>query len=137
MSNARCSRWRPIASARLRALLQAVLLGAQWAKEEVQILGHSVPVAAAPVPREGFPVLHWLFSGNTVGVSTVAQVKRNLRDWQRTRCLFVGGAGMVSAANFNALAAGREAVMGDGKRRLRYGVCFNPEEAAAPLAPPS
>jgi len=58
------------------------------------------------VTREGFPVRHWVFPGNTVDVSTVAQVKRDLRDWQLTRCLFVGDAGMVSAANFKALAAG-------------------------------
>jgi transposase len=98
-------------------------------------------------------------------VSTVAQVKRDLRDWQLTRCLFVGDAGMVSAANLKALAAGggkylmcmpmrrgdaltqqvlaragrhrtvnerlqiKEVVIGDGERRLRYVVCFNPEEA--------
>lgn len=49
---------------------------------------------------------HWVFPGNTVDVSTVARVKRDLRDWQLTRCLFVGDAGMVSAANFKALAAG-------------------------------
>ena len=36
----------------------------------------------------------------------MAQVKRDLGDWQLTRCLFVGDAGMVSAANFLALAAG-------------------------------
>jgi transposase len=80
--------------------------------------------------------------------------------------LFVGDAGMVSAANFKALAAGggkylmcmplrrgdalteqvlaragryrtvtqrlqiKEVVIGEGERRLRYVLCFNPEEAA-------
>lgn len=63
-------------------------------------------VIGMAVTREGFPVRHWVFPGNTVDVSTVAQVKRELRDWQLTRCLFVGDAGMVSAANFKALAAG-------------------------------
>lgn len=122
-------------------------------------------VVGMAVTREGFPVRHWVFPGNTVDVSTVAQVKRDLRDWQLTRCLFVGDAGMVSAANFKALAAGggkylmcmpmrrgdalteqvlsragryrtvnerlqiKEVVIGDGERRLRYVVCFNPEEA--------
>ncbi len=47
-----------------------------------------------------------MFPGSTVDITTVAQVKRDLRDWQLTRCLFVGDAGMVSAANFKALAAG-------------------------------
>ena len=123
-------------------------------------------VVGMAVTREGFPVRHWVFPGNTVGVTTVAQVKRDLRDWQLTRCLFVGDAGMVAAANFKALAAGggkylmcvpmrrgdaltqqvlarakryrtvnerlqiKEVVIGDGERRLRYVVCFNPEEAA-------
>ena len=122
-------------------------------------------VVGLAVTREGFPVRHWVFPGNTVDVSTVAQVKRDLRDWQLTRCLFVGDAGMVSAANFKALAAGggkylmcmplrrgdklteqvlaragryrtitqrlqiKEVVIGDGQRRLRYVLCFNPEEA--------
>jgi len=123
-------------------------------------------VVGLAVTREGFPVRHWVFPGNTVDVSTVARVKRDLRDWQLTRCLFVGDAGMVSAANFQALAAGggkylmcmplrradeqiaqvlaragryrslnerlqiKEVVVGDGERRLRYVLCFNPEEAA-------
>lgn len=122
-------------------------------------------VVGLAVTREGFPVRHWVFPGNTVDVSTVAQVKRDLRDWQLTRCLFVGDAGMVSAANFKALAAGggkylmcmplrrgdalteqvlaragryrtvnerlqvKEVVIGDGERRRRYVLCFNPEEA--------
>jgi len=123
-------------------------------------------VVGLAVTREGFPVRHWVFPGNTVDVSTVARVKRDLRDWQLTRCLFVGDAGMVSAANFKALAAGggkylmcmplrrgdalteqvlaragryrtiterlqiKEVVIGEGERRLRYVLCFNPEEAA-------
>jgi hypothetical protein len=82
-----------------------------------------------------------------VDVTTVAQVKRDLRDWRLTRCLFVGDAGMVWAANFKALAeqvlarAGRcrtvserlqikEVVIGEGERRRRCVLCFNPEEAA-------
>jgi hypothetical protein len=122
-------------------------------------------VIGMAVTREGFPVRHWVFPGNTVDVTTVARVKRDLRDWQLTRCLFVGDAGMVSAANFKALAAGggkylmcvpmrrgdavteqvlsragryrivsenlqvKEVVLGDGERRTRYAVCFNPLEA--------
>jgi hypothetical protein len=129
-------------------------------------------VVGLAVTREGFPVRHWVFPGNTVDVSTVAQVKRDLRDWQLTRCLFVGDAGMVSAANFKALAAGggkylmcmplrrgdalteqvlaragryrtvtqrlqiKEVVIGDGERRLRYVLCFNPEEAVRQQASP-
>lgn len=122
-------------------------------------------VVGMAVTREGFPVRHWVFPGNTVDVSTVAQVKRDLRDWKLTRCLFVGDAGMVSAANFKTLAQGggkylmcvplrrgdaiteqvlarpgryrsvnerlqiKEVVVGEGERRRRYVLCFNPEEA--------
>jgi hypothetical protein len=63
-------------------------------------------VIGMAVTREGFPVRHWVFPGNTVDVTTVARVKQDLRGWQLTRCLFVGDAGVVSAANFHALAAG-------------------------------
>ena len=51
------------------------------------------------VTRDGFPVRHWVFPGNTVVVTTVARVKEDLRGWQLTRCLFVGDAGMVSQAD--------------------------------------
>lgn len=123
-------------------------------------------VVGLAVTREGFPVRHWVFPGNTVDVKTVARVKQDLRGWQLTRCLFVGDAGMVSAANFRALAAGggkylmcmplrrgdaltervlaragryravaenlqvKEVVLGEGERRQRYVLCFNPQEAA-------
>ncbi|MCU0503714.1 MAG: IS1634 family transposase [Anaerolineae bacterium] len=63
-------------------------------------------VIGLAVTREGFPVRHWVFPGNTVDVSTVAKVKEDLKGWQLTRCLFVGDAGMVSAANFQTLARG-------------------------------
>ena len=123
-------------------------------------------VVGLAVTREGFPVRHWVFPGNTVDVTTVAKVKADLTGWQLTRCLFVGDAGMVSAANFRALArAGgkylmampvrpgnevaeavlarpgryqsiaenlqvKEVLIGEGERRRRYAVCFNPQEAA-------
>lgn len=61
-------------------------------------------VIGLALTREGFPVRHWVFPGNTVDVTTVAKVKAELAGWQLTRCLFVGDAGMVSAANFQALA---------------------------------
>ena len=122
-------------------------------------------VIGLAVTREGFPVRHWVFPGNTVDVSTVAKVKEDLRGWQLTRCLFVGDAGMVSQANFQSLAKGggkylmampmrrgdevteavlgrpgryrqvaqnlevKEVVIGEGERRRRYAVCYNPQEA--------
>jgi len=122
-------------------------------------------VVGLAVTRDGFPVRHWVFPGNTVDVTTVARVKADLKGWQLTRCLFVGDAGMVSQANFQALAQGggkylmampmrrgdevteavlsrpgryrkvaenlevKEVIVGDGERRRRYAVCFNPQEA--------
>jgi hypothetical protein len=123
-------------------------------------------VVGLAVTRDGFPVRHWIFPGNTVDVTTVEQVKRDLQGWQLSRCVFVGDAGMVSKENLHTLARGggkyivcmpihrggeiakevisrpgryqkvadnlevKEVVVGDGERRRRYIVCYNPEEAA-------
>ena len=122
-------------------------------------------VVGLAVTRDGFPVRHWVFPGNTVDVTTVRQVKADLKEWRLGRCLFVGDAGMVSAANLKTLSLGggkyllcmpmgrgdevtrevlarpgryqvvaenlhvKDVVVGDGERRRRYAVCFNPEEA--------
>ncbi len=122
-------------------------------------------VVGLAVTRDGFPVRHWIFPGNTVDVTTVAKVKEDLKGWQLSRCVFVGDAGMVSKANLELLArAGgkyivcmpiqhggevatavvtrpgryqkvaenlevKEVTVGDGERRRRYVVCFNPQEA--------
>ncbi len=123
-------------------------------------------VVGLAVTRDGFPVRHWIFPGNTVDVTTVERVKKDLRGWQLSRCVFVGDAGMVSKANLETLARGggkyilcmpihrggevaqevitrpgryqkvaenlevKEVTVGDGERRRRYVVCYNPEEAA-------
>src|SRR3989304_139744 len=63
-------------------------------------------VVGLAVTRDGFPVRHWVFPGNTADVTTVAKVKEDLRGWQLTRCLFAGDAGMVSRANLQTLARG-------------------------------
>lgn len=39
-------------------------------------------------------------------VTTVVQVKRELREWQLGRCVFLGNAGIVSAENLRELARG-------------------------------
>lgn len=127
-------------------------------------------VVGLAVTRDGFPVRHWVFPGNTVDVTTVEKVKADLKDWQLTRCLFVGDAGMVSAANLKTLSRGggkylvcvpirrgdevthevvshpgrfkkaaenlevKEVVLGDGARRRRYVLCYNPHEAERQLA---
>jgi len=122
-------------------------------------------VIGLAVTRDGFPVRHWIFPGNRVDVTTVEQVKQDLKGWRLTRCVFVGDAGMVSKANLETLAKGggryivcmpitlggeverevmrrpgrfkkiadnlevKEVVVGEGERRRRYVVCFNPDEA--------
>jgi len=122
-------------------------------------------VVGLAVTRDGLPVRHWVFPGNTVDVTTVQRVKEDLRGWKLGRCVFVGDAGMVSAENRRTLSLGggkyilcmpwtpggevtedvvtragrysdvaenlrvKEVVVGDGERRRRYVVCFNPEEA--------
>ena len=63
-------------------------------------------VIGLAVTRDGFPVRHWVFPGNTVDVSTVERVKRELRGWRLNRCIFVGDAGMVSKSNLQSLARG-------------------------------
>jgi len=63
-------------------------------------------VVGLAVTRDGIPIRHWVFSGNTVDVTTVKQVKQELRGWKLGRCVFVGDAGMVSEANLRQLARG-------------------------------
>ena len=61
-------------------------------------------VIGLAVTRDGLPVRHWVFPGNTVDVTTVAQVKDDLRGWKLSRCVFVGDAGMVSQDNLESLS---------------------------------
>ncbi len=63
-------------------------------------------VVGLAMTRDGLPVRSWVFRGDTVDVSTVAQVKADLKGWRLTRSVFVGDAGMVSADNLKALSAG-------------------------------
>ena len=51
-----------------------------------------------------------MFPGNTVDVSTVEQVKADLKGWQLSRCVCVGDAGMVSQANLQDAVARRRQV---------------------------
>lgn len=63
-------------------------------------------VVGLAMTRDGLPVRSWVFRGDKVDVKTVAQVKRDLRGWRLTRCVFVGDAGMVSDKNLKELTAG-------------------------------
>lgn len=63
-------------------------------------------VVGLAVTRDGLPVRHWIFPGNTVDVTTVERVKRDLKGWRLGRCVFVGDAGMVSKENLKRLTRG-------------------------------
>ncbi len=122
-------------------------------------------VVALAVTREGVPVRSWVLPGNIADVSTVEQVRADLRGWDLGRALFVADAGMNSQTNRDELARAcgkyllacrmanvgeierevlskrgrytvirdnlhaKEVVVGDGERRKRYVLCYNPKEA--------
>jgi hypothetical protein len=63
-------------------------------------------VVGLAVTRDGLPVRSWVFSGQTADVTTVEQIKNDLRGWRLGRCIFVGDAGMNSVDNRRTLALG-------------------------------
>jgi hypothetical protein len=63
-------------------------------------------IVALAVTRDGMPVRSWVLPGDTADVATVARIKEDLRTWRLGRCVFVGDAGMYSAANLLALSRG-------------------------------
>jgi len=87
-------------------------------------------VVGLAVTRDGLPVRSWVFVGNRNDVTTVEQVKQDLRGWRLGRCLFVGDAGMNSEDNRRALA------LGNGKyilgTRMRAGDEVSTEVLARP-----
>jgi len=80
-------------------------------------------VVGLAVTRDGMPVRHWVFPGNTVDVTTVAKVKEDLKGWRLSRCVFVGDAGMVSADNLRKLS------LGGGKYIVCMPICKGGEVA--------
>ena len=122
-------------------------------------------MVALTVTREGIPVRSWVLPGNTSDVSTVEQVRADLRGWNLGRALFVADSGMNSEDNRSELARAcgkyllacrmasvaeikrdvlskrgrftefmdnlhaKEVLVGDGERRKRYILCYNPKEA--------
>jgi len=59
----------------------------------------SLVVMALAVTREGIPVRSWVYPGNTADVSTVEQIKRDLRGCNLGWALFVADSGMNSEDN--------------------------------------
>lgn len=63
-------------------------------------------VIGLAVTREGIPVKHWVFPGNTADMATIEQVKNDLMGWRLSRCIFVHDSGMTSEANLQYLQRG-------------------------------
>lgn len=75
-------------------------------------------IVGMAVTREGLPVRSWVFPGNTVDVTTVERVKKDLKGWQLNRCIFVGDRGLVSDENLKALSrSGGRYILGMPMRR--------------------
>jgi len=62
------------------------------------------------VNRDGYPIRHWVFPGNTTDVTTVARVVKDLGALRPRQFVFVGDRGMVSKRNIDFLES----------RRLKY-----------------
>ena len=76
-------------------------------------------VIAFAVTRDGIPVRCWVWPGNSVDVSMIAQVKRDLNSWKLSRTVLVMDTGFNSEANRRVLqGAGDAFIIGE---RLRLG----------------
>jgi len=74
-------------------------------------------ILALAINRDGLPIRHWVFPGNTVDVTTVEQVTDDLAGLRPRRFLFVGDRGMVSQANIDFLESRRRTyLLGVGLR---------------------
>ena len=62
------------------------------------------------INRDGYPIRHWVFPGNTTDVTTVARVVKDLGALRPRQFVFVGDRGMVSERNIDFLES----------RRLKY-----------------
>lgn len=58
------------------------------------------------VTRDGIPVRHWVFPGNTMDMSTIERVKKDLVSWRLSRVVIVHDEGMTSASNLQYLQRG-------------------------------
>ena len=63
-------------------------------------------IIALAVSRDGMPVRSWVLPGNTADVTTVEQIKEDLRQMRLGRALFVGDAGLYAKANLAELSRG-------------------------------
>jgi transposase len=85
-------------------------------------------IVGLAVTRDGIPVKHWVFPGNTQDMETIEHVKNDLSGWRLNRCIFVHDAGMSSENNLQYLQrGGGHYIVG---RKLKSGE----EEAKAALS---
>lgn len=63
-------------------------------------------VVGLAVTRDGIPVKHWVFPGNTSDMSTIGKVKDDLGRWHLNRCIIVHDRGMASEENLQYLQRG-------------------------------
>jgi transposase len=63
-------------------------------------------VIGLAVNREGIPVKHWVFPGNTADMNTIETIKKDLCGWKLNRCVIVHDAGMSSEENLKYLQRG-------------------------------
>ena len=86
-----------------------------WEDEEIPALrkrghnkegrdGNPQVVVGLALTRDGLPVRSWVFPGNTADVTTIDDLKADLRGWRLNRCVFVGDSGMFSEANRQRLS---------------------------------
>jgi len=79
---------------------------------------HNVQVVVGVVMAGGWPIAHHVFAGNTVDVSTVKQVVKDLNErFGLGRVVFVGDRGMVSRANLKDLTEQGQGYLVGLKRR--------------------
>jgi len=67
-------------------------------------------IVGVAINRDGYPIRHWVFPGNTPDVTTVVRVVKDLGALRPRQFVFVGDRGMVSQANIDFLES----------RRLKY-----------------
>src|SRR5690554_564110 len=73
------------------------------------------------VTRDGIPVRRWVWPGNTVDVSVVEEVKKDLNDWKLGRVIMVMDTGFNSAENRRTLQGAGDAFIIGEKMRLGKG----------------
>ena len=99
-------------------------------------------VIALAVTRDGMPVHSWVLPGNTADVATVSRIKQDLHAWRLGRYVLavpmrrvredVDTAVLTRPGRYRQVTGNlqvKEVWVGDGERRKRYVLCFNPLEA--------